>query len=180
MFWCCKHNVLMKEVLTFCCQWGQSCSPLCSPVGWPGTAGTCCHPQSVSYYMISLFHSSHPASRASWKRSGEQPHRARDGHTSFLSILTGQEQPRKYLSIYNLYTLRGCLSLFLYAGCVQVLTFATRRCLSSTLLGEWGRNMQADHLSWQVQALESIEQGSSFILQYADWMGTAEQWMLSD
>lgn len=52
----------MKKALTFCRLWGRSRGPLCSPVRWPGTAGTCCHPWSASDYTISLSHSPHPAS----------------------------------------------------------------------------------------------------------------------
>lgn len=76
-----ESNVLMKGALTFSCLWGHSHSPLCSPVGWPGTAGTCCHPQSASEYMISLSHFPHPASQATWKGLWEPPQTAWDGQT---------------------------------------------------------------------------------------------------
>lgn len=58
----CKYNILMKKAMTFCRLWGWSRGPLCSPVRWPGTEGTCCHPWSASDYTISLSHSPHPAS----------------------------------------------------------------------------------------------------------------------
>lgn len=56
-------------------------------MGWPGTTGTCCHPQSASDYTISLSHSPHPASRATWKQLWESQQTAQDGHAlTFQSI----------------------------------------------------------------------------------------------
>lgn len=117
----------MKGALTFSCLWGQSHSPLCSPVGWPGTAGTCCHPQSASDYTISLSHSPHPASQATWKGLWEPPQTAWDGHMltfqSNLYLNWGGTGDRRMGCILSC-TYREYMFVFVHACvCVNVFTF---------------------------------------------------------
>lgn len=155
----------MKGALTFCCLWGHSHSPLCSPVGWPGTAGTCCHPQSASDYMISLSHSPHPASQATWKGLCEPPHTDQDGHTlTFQSSLylnwggTGETRMEYIYYIYSLplvaYTRSVCICAHIHV-CTCLLYLCRDAYWLATTLGEWRHSMQADHLSCQVQVADS-------------------------
>lgn len=72
--------------------WQIHC-PFCSPVGGQ-RGGTCAHTQSVSGYMTSLFHSPHPACKATWKGLREPPQKAQDGLTFRLPGMKIKEARR--------------------------------------------------------------------------------------
>lgn len=101
--------------------------------------------------MISLFHSPHPASRATWKGLQEPAQRPKMGsHLGFrvlkLRRLRGQKN--------GPYWCWSACAYLLAHACVSVFPSPLQTCLLATMLGEWWPSTRTDHLSCQAQVTE--------------------------